>query len=232
MRFSYPIFCIPIVVTGIALSAFGQSLPFQDESLHYAVNWPSGLSLGEAELKAHRSSDGWDLNLTLDAGIPGSPVADQFHSRTDANLCSQEFDRDVRHGLKKTVEKTMFDYAAGVAHRGTVNGGTSDLAIASHCAADALAYIYSVRTVLARGDMPSPGKVYFGSPYSLGIEYAGQQTIEVSHKQTVADRFAMHLQGPASTSSFEMYFARDAVRTPLLVKIPLSVGTVSLELAP
>jgi hypothetical protein len=28
-----------------------------------------------------------------------------------------------------------------------------------------------------------------------------------------------------------MFFARDAARTPLLVKIPVAVGTISLELA-
>jgi len=38
------------------------------------------------------------------------------------------------------------------------------------------------------------------------------------------------VKGPASETAFEMFFARDAARTPLLVRVPLSMGTFLLEL--
>jgi hypothetical protein len=38
------------------------------------------------------------------------------------------------------------------------------------------------------------------------------------------------VKGPASEFSFEIFYARDAARTPLLIKIPVSIGTVSLEM--
>jgi hypothetical protein len=45
-----------------------------------------------------------------------------------------------------------------------------------------------------------------------------------------ADRMVANLKGPASEHTFEMYFARDAARTPVLVKLPLAMGSFSMEL--
>jgi hypothetical protein len=39
------------------------------------------------------------------------------------------------------------------------------------------------------------------------------------------------LKGPASEITFEMFFARDAARTPLVIRVPLTLGTFSMELA-
>jgi hypothetical protein len=36
--------------------------------------------------------------------------------------------------------------------------------------------------------------------------------------------------GPKSSFSLETFFARDAARTPLLIRVPLSAGTFSMEL--
>ena len=38
------------------------------------------------------------------------------------------------------------------------------------------------------------------------------------------------MTGPASSIKFEMYFARDAARTPLLIKVPLQMGTFAMEI--
>src|SRR5690349_22987771 len=114
---------ILLSVCGSALAASAQTgYPFQDETLHYSVNWPSGLSLGDVAMTAHRSGSGWDFQMSLNAGVPGFQVADRFRSETNADNCSLEFDRDISHGSKKTREKTTFDYAKKLAHRVT-NGG-------------------------------------------------------------------------------------------------------------
>jgi hypothetical protein len=208
-----------------------QPFPPQDESLRYSVNWPSGLSLGEAVLTAHHAGSGWELDLSLDANVPGFAIADHFHSTTNGDSCSQVFERDTRHGSKKAQEKTLFDYPAAMGHRTTMNGGTTDFPIPPHCASDALAFLYSARRALAHGSIPPPAQIYFGSAYSLRMEYTGEQSIQISDKPATADRVAVSLKGPASSSTFEMFFARDAARTPLLVKIPVAVGMISLELA-
>ena len=46
----------------------------------------------------------------------------------------------------------------------------------------------------------------------------------------VTDKVTCTVKGPASRFDFEMYFARDPARTPLLVNIPLPLGSISMEL--
>jgi hypothetical protein len=46
----------------------------------------------------------------------------------------------------------------------------------------------------------------------------------------VTDHVLVSIKGPKSDATAEIFFARDAARTPLLVKVPLSLGTVSVEL--
>jgi hypothetical protein len=62
------------------------------------------------------------------------------------------------------------------------------------------------------------------------LEYTGAQTVRVNEKAVQADGTVVYAKGPASTFSFELFFARDPVRTPLLVRIPLSMGTFLMEL--
>jgi Protein of unknown function (DUF3108) len=208
------------------------AFPLQDESLHYTVNWPSGLSLGEATLTAHRTAGEWDFELTLDAGVPGLRIADRFHSVTRPDLCSVQLNRDISQGARKSSEKTVFDYQNGVAQRTSLNGGgTSEVPMATHCAYDALAFLYEARRVLGQGSVPPPHQVYLGPAYSIGLEYTGQQTIAVAGKPAVSDHVAVSVKGPASSSNFEIFFARDAARTPLVARIPSSLGTISLELS-
>lgn len=207
--------------------------PFQDESLRYSVNWPSGLSLGEATFTAHRGAGGWDLEMGIEAGVPGFAVADKFHSSVTADLCSTAFARDTSHGSRKAREKTTFDQAAGVAHRATevpAGGGESDFNIGS-CARDAMAFLYYSRRELGQGRVPPAQQVYFGAAYSVHMEYTGAQSITIGESRpVVTDRLVVSVTGPKSATSFEAFFARDAARTPLLVKVPFGVGTISMEL--
>ena len=225
--------CLLLPLLGMPARTDDQSgLPFQDESLHYTVNWPSGLSLGEANLTAHRGAAGWDFELTLDAGIPGLRIADRFHSVTRPDLCSIELDREIHQGARKTNEKTVFDYQNGVAHRTSLNGGgSSDDPMPTHCAEDALAFLFEARRVLGQGGLAQGSKIYLGPPYAIHLEKGGEQTVTVGGKPAVSDRVAVSVKGPASSSNFELFFARDPARTPLMARIPSSLGTISLELS-
>lgn len=221
---------ILLSVCGSALAASAQTgYPFQDETLHYSVNWPSGLSLGDVAMTAHHSGSGWDFQMSLNAGVPGFQVADSFRSATNADTCSLEFDRDLSHGRKKTHEKTTFDYARKVAHRATGGGGQSDLPI-SQCARDALALVYYARRELGQGRVPPQQDAFFGAPHSVRMEYTGAQSIQVGDRPETADRVVVYLKGPSTDTRFEIFFARDAARTPLSVRVPFSVGTLSMDL--
>jgi hypothetical protein len=217
-----------ITVPAIAADA-PSGFPFHDETLHYEVNWPSGLSLGDASLTAHRSDENWNLAMSVDVAIPGFPIADRYRSVTNADQCSSEFERGASHGKKNTSEKTTFDYKQGRAFRATKDGGKSEVTIGS-CARDALAFLYFARRELGQGRVPPQQDVFFGSSYSVRLEYTGAQTVTVAEKPAVTDRVAVSFRGPASNVSFEMFFARDAARTPLLVRVPSNLGTIIMEL--
>jgi hypothetical protein len=219
---------LPLATAAIAQTGF----PFQNESLHYNINWPSGLGIGEADITAQKTAAGWDFTMNLSGGIPGFAVADKFRASATADLCSTEFERDLSQGSRKGREKTTFDQQTGRAHRVTLfpaGGGQSDFDIAS-CARDVLTFVYFARRELGQGRVPPQQQIHYGGPYSIRTEYAGAQTITAGEKPTVTDRLLVHLKGPKSSVDFDVFFARDAARTPLSVKVPLSAGAFTLEL--
>ena len=83
---------------------------------------------------------------------------------------------------------------------------------------------------MGQGRVAPPQTVYFGSPYSVRIDYTGPQDVTVADKRTVTDHVVVSVKGPKSDFSFEIFFARDAARTPLEIRVPVSVGTISMEL--
>ena len=207
---------------------------FSHEQLHYSINWSSGLSLGEGQLQSSRTKagDGLDrlaLEFTLDAAVPGFQVKDDYKSEATTGFCSIFLDRKFTHGKKKADEKTTFDPEKGTAVRHTNGGGKSDLKTGV-CGKDALAYLYFLRQELSQGRLPPSQPVYFGSAYQLRVEFAGTQTIKLADTSVEADRLKASLKGASSDINFEVFFLKDAARTPALVRVPLSLGTFSMEL--
>jgi hypothetical protein len=206
--------------------------PYTGESLNYSVNWPSGLSLGEAHLRAAKNGDRWQFEFTLDAAVPGFAVSDRYRSTATADLCSLELEKQATHGKRSAHERTVFDYQQGSATRTTLveGGGHTDIEI-SNCARDGLDFVFFARRELSQGRVPPEQTVLFGAEYSVRMEYTGAQEVTLNGKRRQADRVVVHLKGPASDSSVEILFDRDAARTPLIVKAPFALGTFSMELA-
>ncbi len=100
------------------------------------------------------------------------------------------------------------------------------------CARDALTLLQFVRNELAQGRVPPRQPAILGAAYQVRLEYLGNEGVRLGEKQMDADRFRTSVKGPASDLTLEMFFARDAVRTPLLVKIPLPLATFTVELIP
>jgi len=227
---------LPLIFLFLLSAAGAQTVPaFDGEKLLYSVNWPSGLSLGEAHMEARRmppqegKASGWQFEFHLDAAIPGFAVSDHFRSTASTDLCSVEFEKETTHGKRKAHEKTTFSAEKGKAARETVGGGKSEIPIGA-CGRDALAFLYHVRRELVQGRLPAAEPVLFGSAYQLSMQYGGTQTIRIGETQVEADRLNVSGKGPASTFSFEALFARDATRTPVLIKVPLAMGVFSMEL--
>ena len=205
-------------------------LPVSAESLRYSINWASGLSLGEATLRADKGKEAWDFEVTMDASIPGFALRDRYHSGATLDLCSLQLEKSFTHGNRKADEKIIFDQQNHTASRETQNGGgKSDVSIPS-CAKDALTFMQFARSELAQGRLPPQQQVVFGALYSVRIEYTGAQRIKVGEQAADADRILATIKGPTTDLTVEIFFARDAVRTPLLARIPLALGTFTVEL--
>jgi hypothetical protein len=170
--------------------------------------------------------------MTLDAKLPGFSITDRFRSLVNAYGCSQKFERNTIQGTRRANETTTFVPKSGTARRTTANGGGTTEFPVPDCARDALAFIYYARREMGQGRLAAAQDVYFGGAYSVRMEYSGAQTIMIAGRQSLADQIVIYLKGPTSNASIEIFFARDPARTPLLIRAPLGVGTLSMALAP
>lgn len=215
--------------------------PLSAEVLHYSIDWPSGLSLGEATLTSNRtgegtaSTPGWEFDLNLDASVPGFAIRDQYHSTANLDFCSWQLDKKVARGSRKSEERVTFDPKDVTATRETIRGtiatGKSELKVPT-CARDVLTLLQFVRKELAQGRLPPQQPAILGAAYQVRLEYLGSTPLRLGSQQMEADRFRTSIKGPASDLTLELYFAHDAVRTPVLVKIPLPLATFTVELIP
>ena len=212
---------------GLALLFSVAALAGAQETLNYSVNWPSGLSLGEASLASARSTRGWDFQFDLEAYVPGFAVNDSYKSAVNSGFCSLTFEKATRHGVRASIEKSTF--GNGSIRRETLRGGASEIKT-GECARDALAFLFFLRRELRQGRLPGQQTIYSGAPYRLKLQFAGTQPVAVGEARVEADRIAALLKGPASEISFEIFFDKSDARTPLLVRVPLAIGVLSIEL--
>lgn len=200
------------------------------ETLRYSINWPSGLSLGEGTLTMSRAADGWQSSFVVEASLPGFTISESVNSSMTAGLCSLALEKNAQRGRRKAEEKTTFDPKAGTATRSNVKGGAKSEISISPCGRDALAYLHFARQQLSQGRVPPASTVLYGAPYQVRMDYAGTQNVRVNEQPTVADKVNVTIKGPQANVTVEAFFAKDAARTPVMVKVPFSVGTFSLEL--
>jgi hypothetical protein len=225
LRFVFPL----MVAAGCSAQS---GFPFTNESLKYSIEYTSGLNLGDAVFNATHSQGGWEFEAMVNAAVPGFAINDALRASATAELCSTQFTRDLNQGRKKTREKTTFDEKTGKGHRVTTlpqDGGETTFTIPS-CARDALTYVYYGRRELGQGRVPRTQDVYFGGAYTAKMEYSGAQNLTIKGKATVTDLLVISVKGPKSDFSFEVFYARDAARTPLQIRIPGPAGTLSAVL--
>ena len=138
--------------------------------------------------------------------------------------------KDYTHGHHKAQERITFDQHDHSATRETLNGGgKADFEISS-CARDPLTFIQFVRQELANGRVPPAQQVVYGAIYQVRLEYTGEQTIKIGDQGKDADHVIATIKGPSSNLTVELFFSRDAARAPLLAKLPLALGTFTVEL--
>lgn len=234
MKYSLVKLTSPFLVAALVLVAAPvaeSTLP--NETLHYSVNWPSGLSLGEATLSASSSREANEpgrmhFQFDLDAGVPGFAVSDRFHSIASGGLCSQEFQKTTSQGAKRVDDKETFDAGSGTVTRGSGSGQTE--ISANPCGKDALAFLYFVRQELSQGRIPPRQTVFFGAPYEIKLDSAGSESVKIGNALVATDHLKASVSGPSSNINFDLFFLQDRSRTLALVRVPLALGTFSMEL--
>ncbi len=221
---------MPRIASAGAILLLAAAAAAAQEKLQYNVNWPTGLSLGEVTLSAASVGAEWDLKLAIDASIPGFVIRDSFTSRVSNAFCSAAFEKDSTHGARRSVEKSVFDKSRGVVVRETLKGGGKSETPFTGCARDALAFLYHLRQELEAGRIPPPQTVFFGAAYQAKLQFRGAERVKVGEERIEADHITATLKGPASDLTFDLFFARDSGRTPVLVRVPFSMGVFSMEL--
>ena len=147
-----------------------------------------------------------------------------------AGFCSARLDKETAHGQRKTKETVTFDQEQHQVKRETQGGGHSEFTTDA-CARDALALLQFVRKELEQGHLAPQQTVIFGGEYQIRFEYTGVQRIKTGETTTDAERIQTSITGPGNGITLELFFARDAARTPLLARIPLPIGTLTVEIA-
>jgi hypothetical protein len=208
-----------------ALAAYGAGP--REETFRYEVKWPSGLGLGEGQMKATKDGPNWILEFQVEASVPGFRVMDRYKSTVDDKFCTQAFEKEFEHGTRKGKETTTF--AGGKATRVTANGGGKSEFDVPGCARDALAYLFFVREEVARGRIPGPQKLYFGSGYDVRMTFGGAESIKVSESPLESDKLKVTVATVNGKVELELFLARDEARSPALVRVPFAMGNFSME---
>ena len=224
-----PALLLLLVPQGFAATGL-TGFPFTEEALNYSIKWPTGVPLGEAHLRARPAAPGWSFEMTLNGGVSGFEVNDRYSSHASADFCSDDFVRQFVHGRRKGNETETIDRShATVTRVSTGGGGKSEFAVPD-CTKDALTMLFYARRELGQGRVPAAQQMLFGGLYQVTMIYTGAETIAVMGKPDVTDKVLCDVKGPSSSVQFEVWFARDAARTPVLFRVPFSLGRFSMEL--
>jgi hypothetical protein len=198
--------------------------PFTDEDLNYSINWPTGSNLGEAHLHAKHTGAKWNFSLSLDAGLPGFALKDTYSSVMGSDYCSVSFDRSTTHGSHTVKELETIDR-----DRATALHNKVDIPVPA-CVKDALTYLFYSRRELGQGRVPAAQEILFGALHTIRVDYLGAPMITVNGKQVQSDKVTCTVGMGSSDYMFDVYYARDAARTPLLITAPFAMGKFSMEL--
>jgi hypothetical protein len=201
----------------------------RQETLHFNVNWPSGLSLGEGSLTSSQTASGWTFSMKVEAAIPAFTISEAARSKAGGDLCSLELRKQATRGSRIVDETTKFDASSLTATRQTGKGGGKSEIRISACAKDALTFLQFLRHELIAGRLPAAQHVYYGAGYQTRVQYVGTQRVVSNGEAIDADKLTVFIKGPSSEFSVDLLFARDAVRTPVEAVIPVAVGKFTVE---
>ena len=198
------------------------------EKLEYNLKWPSGISLGEAMLKATHNGNQKYLEATVDADLPQYHTLYTFSSVTNEQFCSQQFRMVLHEGKRISNDSFEFDQKNHQVHR-VRNGRSTTAAVAdtSDCARDPLALVYYFREQLALGKPQTSGTLYLGEEYT--VHYDAATPGSGGSEAPTGDHFNIRADAPNAPNT-EVWIRNDLQRVPVLLRIAFSLGTLSADL--
>lgn len=209
------------------------AMPLCAESLHYSLNYASGLNLGDATVTENprptEPAEKRSGRVMVDVSLPGYMIRDEYRSTSDGEFCSSELVKLVSRGSTQTKETDTIDQDAHRVTRKTEGGGKSEYRVAN-CAKDAIAYFGYMREELSHGRVPPTQEVILGAAYRVELVYIGSEVVAYGEREVEADKLEAHIKGPASDYTVEIFFNRDRHRTPILARMKLPVGDLTVEL--
>ncbi len=201
------------------------------EELRYSIHWPSGLGFGSALFKARFTDPGWRFEFDLKASLPKIEINDRAVSRSDEQMCGQEFTKHILHDNKRANELLRFRPNAveriNLEEAGEARPGVTPV---KDCARDALAFLYFLRTELAAGRIPPPSTVFFGAGYRVRLEHAQTRWLIWDGQRQLADEIRVSVRGPGSEHELSAYFGRDESRAPLLFRMQFDDESFTMRL--
>ena len=201
----------------------------QGETLRYRLQWPSGLTLGEATLRAIPSGKEVRLELTVEAGLPQYTLRDTFSAvATQEDLCSLQFRQEISEGARQRVETIEFDLSARQATH-TRGNQTTTMAVPP-CPRDPLTFLYYVRREAAAGRPVTSGAVQLKNGVAVQIVPGDQESVSVSGQAKQAEHYVVTYTGPGSARTFHLWLSPDAARAPVRIQAPFSLAVFTAEL--
>ena len=205
---------------------------FTDESLRYNVNWPSGAEPGRSHLHRAPLRRGLGSGCDRESRRPGFALADKFHSAVDRGALLHRIRARPEPRRPSEPTRRPISISSRQAHR------------APRCFRPAAARAISesrpapatrgVPLLRARRVGPGPRARSAAGVFRAGLfgtlDYTGPQAIAWAGSPDVTDRIHVTVKGPKADFVFDIFFARDAARTPLRIRVPLAPGVFSLEL--
>jgi len=218
------------VALGSRLGAAAEFPPFESgERLVYRLLWPSGIPLGEAVFEVSRQDKELHFDLTLDARLPQYSVRYHFSSvATQEGLCSLRYQQTMKDGPRTAEETIEFDQAA---HQAKRTGGRQPGSVEiPACARDPLTFIYYTRSRLAAGQPAESGSVHLGRNVTVQLAVSGAETVSVIGTPRATEKLQVSIPRGNSQRTLEVWFAPDAMRTPLRIAVPTTLAEFRAEL--
>ena len=161
----------------------------------------------------------------MEAAVPGFACAKAAKATATTDFCSLELEKNATRGKRNVDETTTFDQK-GLRPSQDEQGrqdGADDSRLRERCPDFRL-----LPPPRARRGSPSAGaeRVLRRGLPGPGACTPARRRFVSAEKLLEADRIAADIKGPASEITADLFFARDAARTPLLIQAPLAIGQV------